>query len=106
MMSSMHARRLLLALALAAAASLALADDDHDRARRAMQAGEIMPLHTLLERVAQRHPGQVVEVELEREDGAWIYELKLLRPDGVLLKLELDARDGTVLGSRSRREDD
>lgn len=107
MMSSMHARRLLLALALAAAASLALADDDdHERARRAMQAGEIMPLHTLLERVAQRHPGQVVEVELEREDGAWIYELKLLRPDGVLLKLELDARDGTVLGSRSRREDD
>lgn len=103
----MHARRLLLALALAAAASLALADDDdHERARRAMQAGEIMPLHTLLERVAQRHPGQVVEVELEREDGAWIYELKLLRPDGVLLKLELDARDGTVLGSRSRREDD
>ncbi len=103
----MSIRKLLLALALAVTASLALADDDdHDRARRAMEAGEIMPLHTLLERVAQRHPGQVVEVELEREDGAWVYELKLLRPDGVLLKLELDARDGTVLRSRRKSGDD
>ena len=107
MTSPMSIRKLLLALALAVTASLALADDDdHDRARRAMEAGEIMPLHTLLERVAQRHPGQVVGVELEREDGAWVYELKLLRPDGVLLKLELDARDGTVLRSRRKSGDD
>jgi len=98
----MRAPKLLLSLLLASAAALSLADDDHDRARRAMEAGEIMPLHTLLERVARRHPGQVVEVELEREDGAWVYELKLLRPDGVLLKLELDARDGTVLRSRRK----
>lgn len=63
-----------------------------------------MPLHTLLERVAQQYPGQVLEVELERDDGAWIYELKLMRRDGILLELDLDARSGTVL--RREREDD
>jgi len=101
----MRVRNLLLSVLLAATVGTALADDDHERARAAMRAGEIMPLHALLERVAQRQPGQVVEVELEREDGMWVYEIKLLRPDGILLKLELDARDATVLGSRRKRED-
>jgi len=102
----MRIHKILLSLLLASAAAIASADDDHDRARRAMEAGEIMALHTLLERVTRQHPGQVVEVDLEREDGAWIYELKLLRPDGVLLKLDLDARDGTVLRSRRKSRDD
>lgn len=95
---------LLLALLLAGAVGFAAADDDHDRARRALEAGEIMPLHTLLERVSRQHPGQVLEVELEREDGAWVYELKLMRPDGILLKLDLDASSGAIL--RREREDD
>lgn len=103
----MRLRKLLLPFLLASVATLAVADDDdHDRARRAMEAGEILPLHTLLERVARQHPGQVVEVELDRDDGAWVYELKLLRRDGVLLKLDLDARDGTVLRSRRKSDDD
>ena len=105
----MRIRHVLLSAMLAIASAIALADDDHDRARRALQAGEILPLHVLLERVAREHPGQVLEVELERDDGAWIYELKLLRGDGALLKLELDARSGALLRSRSkdtRRKDD
>ncbi|MCU0774462.1 MAG: PepSY domain-containing protein [Ideonella sp.] len=76
---------------------------DHDRARAAMQAGEVLPLGTLLERVQRRHPGQVLEVELEREDGRWIYELKLLQPGGQLLKLEVDAANGQVLDVRRRK---
>ncbi|MCL4182009.1 MAG: PepSY domain-containing protein [Burkholderiaceae bacterium] len=105
----MRIRHVLLSAMLAIASAIALADDDHDRARRALQAGEILPLHAVLERVAREHPGQVLEVELEREDGAWVYELKLLRSDGALLKLELDARSGALLRSRqkdSRRKDD
>jgi uncharacterized membrane protein YkoI len=44
----------------------------------------------------------VLEVELERDDGRWIYELKLLQGGGQLLKLELDAATGQVLKVRSR----
>jgi uncharacterized membrane protein YkoI len=98
-----------LALLLAAACALpaARADDrrDHERARAAVQAGEVLPLPELLQRLQRSHPGQVLELELEREDGRWIYELKLLQADGQLRKLELDAATGQVLASRRRGAD-
>lgn len=75
---------------------------DHDRARRALEAGEILPLRTVLERVERDYPGQVMEVELERDGGRWVYEIKLLRTNGALLKLEVDGRDGALLGSKER----
>lgn len=80
------------------------ADDghDHDRARQALEAGEVLPLRTILERVDRDHPGQVMEVDLERKDGRWIYEIKLLRTGGSLVKLKLDARDGTLLEAKGR----
>jgi len=44
-----------------------------------------------------------MEVELERQDGRWLYELKLLRSGGSLVKLKVDARDGRILESRQRQ---
>jgi uncharacterized iron-regulated membrane protein len=75
---------------------------DHDRARAALKAGEILPLQDVLDRVQRSHPGEVLEVELEREDGRWIYELKLLQSGGRLLRLDVDARTAVVLRSRQR----
>lgn len=72
-------------------------DHDHDRARAAVQAGQALPLPTLLERLQRSHPGQVLELELELDKGRWIYEIKLLQADGQLLKLELDAATAQVL---------
>ena len=70
---------------------------DHERARAAVQAGQVLPLPTLLERLRRTHPGQVLELELEREDGRWIYEVRLLQANGQLLKLEIDAATAEVL---------
>lgn len=97
-------RRLVAVLALAVALPAAQAhrEGDHDRARAAVQAGEVLPLPAVLDRVKRSHPGQVLEVELERDDGLWVYELRLLQPDGQLLKLQLDARTGAVLSERRR----
>lgn len=80
------------------------ADDvsDHDRARQALEAGEILPLKTVLEKVDRDTPGQVMEVELERHKERWVYEIKLLRPGGSLVKLKVDARDGTIMPRRER----
>lgn len=78
-------------------------DHDHERARQALEAGQIQPLRAILDRVEREHPGQVMEVELENEDGRWIYEVKLLQKDGALVKLKLDARDGTLLGKKEKR---
>ncbi len=93
---------LLLAAALAAAPAWASGRHDHDRARAAVEAGEILPLATVLERVGRTHPGQVLEVELEQERGAWAYEFKVLQRGGTLVKLVVDARTGAVLRTRQR----
>lgn len=97
-------KRALLALFLALpvlAAPLALApaaraDDDHERARAAVLAGEIRPLTALLAEVERRFMGQVVDTELDREDGRWVYEFKLLPPSGRIYEVELDAATGAV----------
>jgi len=81
--------------------------DDHNRARQALQAGQVLPLGKVLERLEREHPGQVLEVELEQEGGRWVYEIKLLQPQGQLVKLKLDARTATLLpGKGSNRRDE
>ena len=72
-------------------------NSDHERARQAVEAGDVLPLRTILDRVEREYPGQVMEVELDREKGEWVYEIKLLRKGGVLMKLKIHARDGTIL---------
>lgn len=100
-------RPLLSVLYLAAVLTLPLAhaDSDQDRARAAVQAGQVLPLKTVLERLERDHPGQVLEVELESEGDRWVYEVKLLQAGGRLLKLEIDAASGHVLQRRERGRD-
>lgn len=90
----------LLAIAIALPTTTAFASSDHDQARAALVAGEIQPLPRILERVATQHPGDVLEVELDREQGRWIYEFKILQSDGRILKLDVDAKDATVIKQR------
>jgi uncharacterized membrane protein YkoI len=97
-----------LCLALLAGVGAAHAgEEDHERARKALEAGEVLPLKTILEGVERVYPGQVMDVELEREHGSrgerWIYKVKVLRTGGALVKLKVDARDGTVVGSKPSR---
>ncbi|RAU23085.1 hypothetical protein CU669_02655 [Paramagnetospirillum kuznetsovii] len=75
---------------------------DHDDARRAVQAGEILPLSAILERVNAEYSGDLIEAELERKHGRPVYEIKLLSKDGKLLKLHYDARDGSALPGKGR----
>jgi len=75
------------------------ADEDHsyDRARRASERGEILPLTEIYARVLKRFPGRVLEAELERERGRWIYELKVLDPSGRLFEIYTDASTGEII---------
>lgn len=94
---------LLLAVGLAASGGAVRADDDdddHDRARAAVEAGEIRPLTQLLVEVEKRYVGQVVDTDLDREDGRWVYEFKLLPPSGRMFRVELDAATGAVRRTR------
>ena len=93
---------IVLLLALLAAAGTAAARSDHDRARRAVEEGRILPLKDILARAQATHPGQVIEAELEDEGSALVYEIKLLRNDGRMMKLHYDAATGTLLKVEGR----
>jgi uncharacterized membrane protein YkoI len=98
-----YRRLLILALYAASTAftdNIALASDDHDRARQALEAGEVLPLRTILEQVEREIPGQIIDVELERDHDFWFYKVKVLRSGGSLVKLKVDARNGKVVGKK------
>lgn len=90
---------------LAALAGPALGDErrDHEMAREALAAGQILPLRTVLERIRPDFPGEALEVELEEKSGLWVYKVKVLRADGGVSKLRLDARDASLLGVGGHR---
>lgn len=62
-----------------------------DCALDAFKNGEIKPLSEVLAVARAKIPGEVVKVELDHEDGAWVYEIKILTPSGKRRKLEIDA---------------
>ncbi len=80
----------------------ARAEDDQDRVRRAVEAGRILPLRELLDRVEPAIPGQLIEAELESENGTPIYELILVSPEGKVVKLRFDARTGDPVAAPGR----
>lgn len=90
---------LTLAMGVATTGTLVQADDhgDHELARQALERGQVMPLRAVLDKVEREYPGQVLKVEFDREDGRFIYEIRLLQNDGRMAKLEVDAVNGRVL---------
>ncbi len=104
---SRSTRRLLLpglvAAALAAAGPLLAGERGHDAARRALEEGKVLPLRTVLDKVEREYRGQAIRIEFEHEDGRFVYEIRLLQPDGHMLKLEVDAVNGNVLAAKRRQ---
>ncbi len=100
-------RPCLLAAALLAAAALphgAAGQDRSQDCRRsqdcaldARSAGEIKPLSEVLAIARARIPGEVVKIELEREDGIWVYEIKILTPNGRRREVEINARTLAII---------
>jgi uncharacterized membrane protein YkoI len=102
----MKAFRIIIMAALAAALTLVrvafAGDDDHERARRAVERGEAMPLSQVLDSVSAKVGGEVVGVEIDHEDGRYVYEFKVITPDGRLREVLVDALTAEIL----RHEDD
>lgn len=77
--------------------ALADEDGDHDRVRRAVEEGRIQPLRDILNRARIAFPGELISAEFEEERGTPRYEIKILTPEGRLIKILYDARTGTLL---------
>lgn len=92
-----------LGASLLAATSVGIASDDdkgkqkHEQARALLEAGEIRSLEQVLQRVREEGRGHVLEAELEREDGRYVYEVEVLDEQGKVRKYEYDARSGEAI---------
>ncbi len=90
-------KRLALVLALLPALALADGKSSQDSARDAVARGEILSLAVLLPRIEAEFDGRVLDVELDRDDGVFVYELEILTRDGRLIEVEIDGKTGAVL---------
>jgi uncharacterized membrane protein YkoI len=84
---------------LLTAASPARADEswrDQDEAREAVEHGDIRPLDEILARLRERFPGEVVKVKLERENGRWVYEFRVIDSQGRLREISVNAASGAI----------
>ncbi|MFZ5491510.1 MAG: PepSY domain-containing protein [Pseudomonadota bacterium] len=66
---------------------------DSERARAGVRSGEFVSLERIVQDAQRRHPGRILEIELEGDE----YEVELLTDDGVQVELEYDARTGHLL---------
>ncbi|MDR9440712.1 MAG: PepSY domain-containing protein [Halomonas sp.] len=102
----MRNRRLLPRLRLPALAALlallatfpAPADEGWHDLHEAVRSGRIVPLPDILDWLEAHYVGQVLEVELERDDGRMAYEIEMLGPQGQVVEFEFNAASGELIG--------
>ncbi len=65
---------------------------------------ELVPVEQLFQKVQKEFEGIILELELEEADLRWIYEVKLLTPQGNVLKIDYDAKTMAVLTVKGQRD--
>jgi uncharacterized membrane protein YkoI len=73
------------------------ADIDQATARKLVSSGQILPLEKIHEKAKQIKPGKILETELEKKRGLYIYEVELLDSHGTVWEIKLDAKTGQLI---------
>jgi len=73
------------------------ADSDHNKARKLKEAGEILPLEAIIANARKQLSGHILEIELEFEDGRYVYELEMLDDSGTIWEFYYDAQSGKLI---------
>ncbi len=86
-----------LLLALLSWPLAAPADDDWRALHDEVRQGRLVSLPSVLDWLQARYDGQVLEVELERDNDATRYDIEMIGPQGQLVEFEFDATNGELL---------
>ncbi|MBF0629014.1 MAG: peptidase [Magnetococcales bacterium] len=73
---------------------------DHELARRMVQSGTILPLQRIVEGDPQIRGKRLLDVELEKKQDDYFYEIKILDEHGTVRELWFNARTGTPLSRK------
>lgn len=75
-----------------------IADDvSHSEARALRDAGRILPLELIIDIAKSFKPGEVIDTELEEDDGRYEYDIEILDANGRVWEMEFDAASGELL---------
>ncbi|RBI67135.1 hypothetical protein DQ400_10750 [Vreelandella sulfidaeris] len=84
----------------------AVGDQPWESLHGEVSRGEVVPLDTILDWLEAHYIGDVLEVEVEREDGYVEYEIKLLGPQGQVVEFEFDGHNGQLMAIEGVRIND
>jgi uncharacterized membrane protein YkoI len=77
--------------------TLSLADEGYKEARRLTESGAILPLEDLMPTIQAQQSGRILELELEHEEGRYLYEIEILDEQGAVWEFKVDATTGEIL---------
>ena len=94
-----------LAAAAVWAGGVTASDDDawhedgsaYEMAREALERGDALPLTEVRRHLSEIAPGKIVSTHYEHEFERWVYEFKIVDPQGRLQKVHLDAHTGELV---------
>lgn len=91
------------AIAVLLPALQAAAETDQAMARKLRADGIILPLETIVTKAQAAKPGELLEAELDQDQGRYIYEVEILDAAGQVWEIKLDA--GTAKLLKLERDD-
>ncbi|RAJ98443.1 PepSY domain-containing protein [Aliidiomarina maris] len=68
-----------------------------------VQRGEIKPLEDILQRLRESYRGEIIDIDLEYDDGIYIYEIEMIGPQGQKAEFEFDAATGELISVKGKR---
>lgn len=81
----------------------AFAQQDQNDALKARKRGNLIPYGKISRRAVRQFGGRVVGQRVRQySSNRWVYELRILRQDGQVISVVIDAHTGEVLGTRGR----
>ncbi|WP_446444962.1 PepSY domain-containing protein [Shewanella sp. 1180_01] len=87
-----------LALAVGMISSCNAHDDDlSNKVVEWVKEGKVLPFDTIMQRYESRLKGRLLDLEVEQKHGRIIYELEILRDDGIVYEIKIDAKTGEWL---------
>ncbi|MCG3862607.1 hypothetical protein I3259_01055 [Photobacterium sp. Ph5] len=77
-------------------------EEHHDDVMTAVEKGLIKPYSALQHKVSQQLSARIIKVELNEDNGEWIYELKLIDTENNIIKVEYQAQSLQMLKIKGR----
>lgn len=69
----------------------------YNEVRELRKSGKILPLEAIIDKAKRFKTGKVIETELEKDDGVYVYEIEVLDDRGWVWEMEFEASTGELL---------